>query len=136
MNLTRARSIKNLSHKDRVRFYLYCANSVPQGEKGQTCIQLIQNWLDGVATEEECKGAVYAAARESGRLFDKDRTLTDHAFYSNAGGINVTDKEYSFEAAYYAYIAATHVADSNPALKLRLIKYLEELTGSHKKREI
>jgi hypothetical protein len=123
----RIKLIENLSHRDRVKFYLYCANSAPQSAEGQACIKLIQGWLDGHVTEEECRKGVYATARISGRLFDKDQTLTDYAFYRNAGGINVTNEDYSFSAAYYAYIAVVPMDDSNPALKLRLTEYLQEL---------
>ena len=87
-----------LSHKDCVRFALFCAEQVKDGWKDISkcfvAIETAERWLEGKASAEECRVAAYAA---------------HDAAYSAA---NATNAAY---AAYTAAIAAYYAAAANAA---------------------
>ena len=89
--------LKLLSHKDCVRFAVFCAEQVKDGWKDipecVVAVETTERWLEGKATKRECKVASDAA----------------YAAYSAA---NATNAAY---AAYTAAIAAYYAAAANAA---------------------
>ena len=56
--------IDKLSHKDKVRFALFCAKQVihlTKAKEVHLCIEVVESWLVGKATKKECRDAAYAA---------------------------------------------------------------------------
>ena len=93
-----------LSHKDCVRFALFCAEQVKDGWRGVpecvAAIETAERWLEGKATAEECRIASYAA-------HDAAYAAADAAYYA---------AYYATYAAYYAaYYAATNANAAHTA---------------------
>ena len=56
------KNINLLLHKDKVRFALFCAKQVKQTKlEAIECIRIVELWLDGKATMDECRAAATAA---------------------------------------------------------------------------
>ena len=100
--------LKKLDHKNQVRFALRCAKSVAQNPAGARCIEVVELWLDGRASAEECRQAAYAAA-----------DAADAAAYA----------AYAAYAADAAACAAAYAADAADAIKKDLMRYLWELVN-------
>ena len=59
------KELKLLSHKDIVRFALFCAEQVKDNWKDipecVRAIETVERWLEGKASAEECRNTAYAA---------------------------------------------------------------------------
>ena len=71
MQLITKADLKLLSHKDQVRFAIFCVKQVEgQWKAIPACVKAtatVELWLEGKATAEECRSAAdaaYAAAKE------------------------------------------------------------------------
>jgi len=97
--------LKLLSHKDCVKFALFCAEQVKEGWRGISecfvAIETAERWLEGKATEEECRNATHVA--------DAARYA---AHYANT---TAYDAYYATYAAVYAAYAASAASDASDA---------------------
>jgi len=96
-------NIRLLSHKDKVRFALFCAKQNEQIKpEAINCIRVVEKWLDGKATTEECEQA-YAA----------NATNATYAAYvaTNYAAYIATYAAYAAYAATYATNAAAYAAN-------------------------
>ena len=104
--------IAKLSHKDMVQFALFCAKQVihlidiPEVHE---CIRVVELWLEGKASAEDCERAANAAA--------------DAAWHAAGAARAVA---YAAYAAYAAYYVAYHAARAG-ASKQEMMEYLYEL---------
>jgi len=97
-----------LSHKDIVRFALFCAEQMrDKWENIPECvnaINIVERWLEGKATEEECWKATNA-------------TNAAYATYAATNAADAAAYAYSAYSAYVAYVAyasayAAYAADA------------------------
>jgi len=92
-------NIRLLSHKDKVRFALFCAKQVKYKIKdieGFNCIRMVEKWLDGKATSNDCRIAADLA-------------------YDVANGEDGIGRLNAEQYATYTSYCATHVTMSNNA---------------------
>jgi hypothetical protein len=120
--------LNKLSHKDCVMFALFCARQVEDGWKDvkecREAIETVERWLEGKATEKECKiaadAAAYAAADAAAdAAYAAAATTGAYAAYAAAA-----------YAAYAAYAAAAYASDAyadDDAIKEIQMNYLYEL---------
>jgi len=98
--------LQKLSHKNQVRFALFCAKTVSHlnlNHETQLAIKTVELWLDNKATAEECEKAADAAYADADAT-DAARAATDAAYA--AGYAAYADAD----AAAYAARAATDAA--------------------------
>ena len=58
MNIVTVKDLQKLDHHKQVCFALFCTKQVEhlsQTPEGKTCIEVVERWLAGEATAEECK---------------------------------------------------------------------------------
>ena len=125
--------LKLLSHKDIVRFALFCAEQVRDNWKNsKICvagIEGVERWLEGKATAEECRNASIAVASAT-------RGITNAAYYANAtaddAACGSVDYSATPSAVYSAWCASACVTsyvvfyDQPQAVKEQW-EYYEEL---------
>jgi len=88
-----------LSHKDKVRFALFCAKQIEQTvPEAIACIRVVERWLDGKATADECRRVAYAAYNAAAHA-----NAAYAAYAATAHAANAV-------AAYAAYAAAANAA--------------------------
>ena len=152
MKLVRKKELLLLSQQDCVRFAIFCAEQVKEDwENIPECvnaINIVERWLEGKATEDECKVAAHAAyaaratyaavhaanaayaaanaAYAASAAADAAAYVASHAAYAYAAS--------SAYAAYaaYAYYAAdaastAYAADGNPHFINAQWNYYNEL---------
>ena len=94
------KELKLLSHKDIVRFALFCAEQVKDNWKDipecVRAIETVERWLEGKASAEECRNTAYAADA--------------HAVYTASAAAHAAHA--TDAAAYYATYVATRAAYS------------------------
>jgi len=94
------KELKLLSHKDIVRFALFCAEQVKDNWKDipecVAAIETAERWLEGKASAEECRNTAYAADA--------------HAVYTASAAAHAAHA--TDAAAYYATYVATRAAYS------------------------
>jgi len=104
-----------LSHKDCVRFALFCAEQVKDGWKDiSECVSAIETaerWLEGKASAEECRVAAYAAHDAAYAAADAAYYTayyaTYAAYYAAYYAANATNANYATNAAHATYAAHT-----------------------------
>ena len=96
------KELELLSHKDIVRFALFCAEQVKEGWKGipecVVAIETVERWLKGKAAEEECVNAAYTASAAANAAY-----AASAAAFADA---------YAYYATYTAAIAANSAANA------------------------
>jgi hypothetical protein len=114
--------LQKLSHKDQVRFALFCAKSVSHlgsHHEIQLAIKTVELWLDNKATTEECRAAAdaadYAAAYA---VYPAAYAAVAAAYATVAANYAAADAAYAIGAAANAVIYAAGVAaDANDLLR-------------------
>jgi len=129
-------NIRLLSHKDQVRFALFCAKQVEQIKpEAINCIRVVEKWLDGKATAEECK-QVYTAYYATTNATYATTNATNYAAYTaanaatyaaNAAANAATAATYATNAATYAANAAATTAATKQDVVRQQEVYLYEL---------
>jgi hypothetical protein len=78
--------LSELSHKDQVRFALFCANQTRDFWYGskiyENTYKLIELWLEGKATAEQCGDASSACYDECNSFSNSNKTLTNDFVYA------------------------------------------------------
>lgn len=104
-----------LSHRECVLFALFCAKQVEQTlSEAIEAIEVIERWLDGKASEEEC-GVTAEAVHKA--AFLAHITYADYAAARAASNaiftiINLNKAYYATTAAHYT-IHATHIVSQS-----------------------
>jgi hypothetical protein len=102
MRLLTTEQLSELSHKDQVRFALFCAYQVKnEWEKSLNCVNAIKTtelWLENKVTSSECRSAASAAFSNP----DKDIYTAAYVAYAAA-----TDADADVAATYTGYVAST-----------------------------
>jgi len=123
-----------LSHKDMVRFALFCAEQVKEGWKGipeyVAAVETAERWLKEKATEEECRVATRAAyyANAATRAANAATRAAYAAYYAANAAYAASHGAYAnatSSAAYAAYYAA--YANGKPHLIEAQWEYYLEL---------
>jgi hypothetical protein len=102
--------LQKLSHKDQVRFALFCAKSVSHlssHHEIQLTIKTVELWLDNKATTEECNSAAYAAYAAAAYA---DVAYAAAVYAVHAAGYAAGYAGYA--AAYAAANAAVYAGDA------------------------
>ena len=112
-----------LSHKDCVRFALFCAEQVKDSWKDipecVVAIETAERWLEGKASAEECKVAAYAA--DAHAAAHAAAHATDDASHAAAYATYAAYAYAAYAAAAYAY-AAYYATSAAAYKKPHLIK--------------
>jgi len=115
-----------LSHKDCVRFALFCAEQVRDSWKDipecVAAIETTERWLEGKASAEECKKAAYAAYA----AYDAASARAVHAVAYAASSAYYAAAYAAYAVAYAAAVAAEASA-GKPHLIEAQWNYYEEL---------
>ena len=149
MKLVRKKELLLLSQQDCVRFAIFCAEQVKEDwENIPECvnaINIVERWLEGKATEDECKvaaHAAYAAADAAADAYAADAAANaayaasaaaDAAAYvaSHAAYAYAASSAYAAYAAYAYYAAdaasTAYAADGNPHFINAQWNYYNEL---------
>jgi hypothetical protein len=94
-----------LSHKDQIRFALFCANQTREFWYGsnvyENTYKLIELWLEGKATVQECLDAGNACYDECNLYGNK--TLTNDFIYAGRALL------YAAQAVHETYYIDTHI---------------------------
>jgi len=118
-----------LSHKDIVRFALFCAEQVKEGWKGipecVVAIETVERWLKGKAAEEECVNAASAASAANAAA-DVAYTAASAAA-SAAADVAYTAAYAAVHAANAAYAASHAAAGKSHLIDAQWNYYLELL---------
>ena len=100
-----------LSQQDCVRFALFCAEQVKDGWRGVpecvAAIETAERWLEGKATEEECKKAAYAAYA----AYDAASARAVHAVAYAASAAYANGKPHLIKAQRNHYNELLHFDD-------------------------
>jgi len=123
-------NIKLLSHKDKVRFALFCAKQVVQPTgipEAHKCIRVVELWLDGKATTDDCKRAAYTADAVAANYAAHAATNVAYAAY--AANANAATNAAARAAACTAYACTAYAANDTAASSVRPAqeRYLYEL---------
>jgi len=105
-SITTSSELQKLSHKNQVRFALFCAKAVSHlnpNHEIQLAIKTVELWLDNKATAEECKKAADAAYAYADAAY-----ATDYASYAGAHAAYAGAAYADADAASYAAGAAAH----------------------------
>lgn len=123
--------LKELSHKDQVRFALFCANQVQEHWcKEPICvkaIELVELWLEDKATTIECYEHAMSMNNIINRLHDmrdkgcdteeryyRSLLVVDYAIYGAGsaanGGLWSNNAKIASNASYYAFTTTTDAA--------------------------
>jgi hypothetical protein len=98
--------ISKLSHKDQVRFALFCANQTREFWYGshvyENTYKLIELWLEDKATIEECINASSACYEECNSHY-KPQTLTNAFIYAGRALL------YAAQAVNETHFTDTHI---------------------------
>ena len=129
------KELELLSHKDIVRFALFCAEQVKEGWKGipecVVAIETVERWLKGKAAEEECVNAAYAVSAAANAVYAAAyatyatyaAVYAAHAAYADAAHAAV----HAANAAYYATSAAadgkSHLIEAQRNYYLELLHF-------------
>ena len=131
-----------LSHKDCVRFALFCAEQVKDGWKDISkcfvAIETAERWLEGKASAEECRNAThvadaarYAAHYANTTAYDAYYTAyaAAYAAYAASAASDASDAAaYAYAAARAAhYATATYAAKKSHLIEAQWEYYLELL---------
>ena len=144
MKLVRKKELLLLSQQDCVRFAIFCAEQVKEDwENIPECvnaINIVERWLEGKATEDECKVAAHAAyAYAASAAANAAYAAANAAYAAAASSANAASSAYSAYAyaassaiAAYAYYAAdaastAYAADGNPHFINAQWNYYNEL---------
>ncbi len=95
--------LKLLNHHKQVMFALFCAKQVvhvADSEDALKCIEVVEKWLDGKASDEECRIAG-TTANAAGNACYATGNAADYAGYAADYGA-----DYAANAAGNAYYAA------------------------------
>ena len=112
-----------LSHKDCVRFALFCAEQVKEGWKGIpecfVAIETAERWLEGKASAEECRNATHVADAARYAAHYANTTAYDAYYAAYAAAYAAYAASAASDAAAYAYAAAraAHYATATYAAK-------------------
>jgi hypothetical protein len=102
MELLTKKQLSELSHKDQVRFALFCAYQVKnEWEKSLNCVNAIkitELWLENKVTSSECRSAASAA------FSNPDKNIYTAAYVAYAAA---TDADADVAATYTGYAAST-----------------------------
>ena len=125
-----------LSHKDCVRFALFCAEQVKEGWKGipecVVAIETVERWLKGKAAEEECVNAAYTASAAANAAYAAAVAANAAytaavAAYSAAYADAAHAAVHAANAAYYATSAAadgkSHLIEAQRNYYLELLHF-------------
>ena len=109
-----------LSHKDMVRFALFCAKQVDsKAPEAIACVDVVERWLVGEATSDECNAAANAAnAYYVGAAYYAARAAYYTAYTAN----------YATDAAHAAYSTAHNTAQARYLYELLHINDIIEQT--------
>ena len=102
--------IEQLSRKDKVRFALFCAKQaihLTKAPEAKECIRVIELWLDGKASADDCERAANAATYAANTA----NTAT-HATHAAHAAANAAHAAHAATAAAYATYAATNTANT------------------------
>jgi len=144
MKLVRKKELLLLSQQDCVRFAIFCAEQVKEDwENIPECvnaINIVERWLEGKATEDECKVAAHAAYAAADAAADAyAASAAANAAYAasaaaDAAAIAAYSASHATYATYaaYAYYAAdaastAYAADGNPHFINAQWNYYNEL---------
>jgi len=143
MKLVRKKELLLLSQQDCVRFAIFCAEQVKEDwENIPECvnaINIVERWLEGKATEDECKvaaHAAYAAADAAADAYAASAAANAAYAASAAADAAASYSAYAYAAssayAAYAYYAAdaastAYAADGNPHFINAQWNYYNEL---------
>ena len=109
------KELELLSHKDIVRFALFCAEQVKEGWKGipecVVAIETVERWLKGKAAAEECVNAADAAASAANAAYTASATAFADA-YAYYATYTAAIAAYSASHAARATYAAVHAANA------------------------
>jgi hypothetical protein len=118
--------LKELPHKDVVRFALFCAKQVVSQNQipvAENAIKVVELWLEDRATREECGRAAYAAARAADAAYAAAYAAAARATYAADA-----DAAAAYAGAYAAAAAAAAAGATNKeTLKQEQMDYLREL---------
>ena len=112
LNRVSKEELQKLSHKNQVRFALFCAKAVSHlnpNHEAQLAIRTVELWLDNKATVEECKKAAdagYAGAYAAADATDYASYAGAHAAYAGAAYADADAASYAAGAAAHAGCAA------------------------------
>jgi len=116
-------NIRKLSHKDQVRFALFCAKSVQHkivGQHALNCIDIVERWLDGKATAEECKIAASKVILDNNYSY-----TTTAAEYAAMTAINTSMATIDIiDANYYTHCASGN--SRNALFNKGIVEYKQE----------
>ena len=140
------KELKLLSHKDIVRFALFCAEQVKDNWKDipecVRAIETVERWLEGKASAEECRNTAYAAdahavytasaAAHAAHATDAAAyyatyVATRAAYSANAAYAYAASSAAAYAADYAAAYAADYAAYGNPHLIDAQREYYNEL---------
>jgi len=133
------KELELLSHKDIVRFALFCAEQVKEGWKGipecVVAIETVERWLKGKAAAEECRNATHVADAARYAAHYANTTAYDayyaayaaaYAAYAASAASDASDAAYAAaRAAHYA--TATYAAKKSHLIEAQWEYYLELL---------
>jgi len=115
-----------LSHKDKVRFALFCTKQAKQTvPEAIACVRVVERWLDGKATTDECERVANAAYAAS-VTYANANAARAAAHAANAAS-NVASNATAYAAYTAAYIAYVATAAADAAIKQAQEAYLYEL---------
>jgi len=115
----RQSQIELLSHKDKVRFALFCAKQVEQTvPEAIDCIRVVERWLDGKASADECRRVADAVANANAAAAAYCAATNAVAYAAYAANVAAIVAN-----ARTAYANAAHIANTKQAQ----MEYLYEL---------
>ena len=120
------KELELLSHKDIVRFAVFCAEQMRDSwENIPECvvaIETVERWLKGKAAEEECVNAAYTASAAANAAYTA-AVAAYSAAYADAAHAAV----HATSAAYYATSAAadgkSHLIEAQRNYYLELLHF-------------
>jgi hypothetical protein len=120
-NIVSKEELQKLSHKDQVRFALFCANQIKnKWESNSACIKAINTvklWLDNKATAEECR----AATRNAHAVAAVSTNAAAFAAYATVSA------NYADTVAYAAADTAAYAAADATDMRRQQREYYNDL---------
>jgi len=127
--------LSELSHKNKVRFALFCAKQVKHlidSKEAIQAIDIVELFLEDKATTEECRkaaNAIYAAAYDTAYTASAASAASAAAYTAAAYTAFAAASYAASSAAYAAYTtaASTSTITNKDQLKQEQMDYLREL---------
>ena len=124
------KELELLSHKDIVRFAVFCAEQMRDSwENIPECvvaIETVERWLKGKAAEEECVNAAYTASAAANAAYTA-AVAAYSAAYADAAHAAAHAAVHATSAAYYATSAAadgkSHLIEAQRNYYLELLHF-------------